>query len=92
MGVPVLNPENFTRSSPIHFLHRCKTPTLIMHGENDVRVPVAQAWELYRALHDVGADVEFVLYPDAGHGISAPKQYADVMIRWVNWYNRHLNR
>jgi dipeptidyl aminopeptidase/acylaminoacyl peptidase len=91
MGVPVLNPENYKRSSPIYFMHRCETPTLIMHGEDDVRVPVAQAWELYRALNDVGVEVEFVLYPDAGHGISAPKQFFDVMTRWVDWYHRHLS-
>jgi dipeptidyl aminopeptidase/acylaminoacyl peptidase len=91
MGVPVLNPENFTRSSPIQFLHRCSTPTLIMHGENDYRVPVGQAWQSYRALTDAGVQVRFVLYPDADHGISAPKQYADVMTRWVEWYNQHLD-
>jgi dipeptidyl aminopeptidase/acylaminoacyl peptidase len=89
-GIPVLNMENFRRSSPIEFLHNCKTPTLILHGEEDNRVPVAQAWELYRALTDLGTEVQMVLYPGAGHGISAPKQYADVMTRWVKWYKKFI--
>jgi dipeptidyl aminopeptidase/acylaminoacyl peptidase len=90
MGVPVLNMENYMRSSPITYLKNCKTPTLIMHGEKDRRVPVSQAWELYRALNDIGVEVQMVLYPAAGHGISSPKQFADVMTRWVNWYKRFL--
>jgi len=90
MGVPVLNMENYMRSSPIAYLKNCTTPTLIMHGERDRRVPVSQAWELYRALNDIGVEVRMVLYPDAGHGISHPKQFADVMTRWINWYRRFL--
>jgi dipeptidyl aminopeptidase/acylaminoacyl peptidase len=90
-GVPVLNMENFRRSSPIEFLHNCTTPTLILHGEADDRVPVAQAWELYRALTDLGVEVQMVLYPGAGHGISGPKQFADVTTRWVAWYKRFVH-
>jgi dipeptidyl aminopeptidase/acylaminoacyl peptidase len=89
-GVPVLNMENFKRSSPIEFLHNCTTPTLILHGEADERVPVAQAWEIYRALTDLGVEVQMVLYPGAGHGISAPKQFVDVATRWVEWYKKFI--
>jgi dipeptidyl aminopeptidase/acylaminoacyl peptidase len=89
-GVPVLDMENFRRSSPIEFLHNCQTPTLILHGEEDDRVPVAQAWEIYRALTDLGVEVQMVLYPGAGHGISAPRQYANVVTRWVEWYKRFI--
>jgi dipeptidyl aminopeptidase/acylaminoacyl peptidase len=90
-GVPVLNMENFRRSSPIEFLYNCTTPALILHGEADDRVPVAQAWELYRALTDLGVEVQMVLYPGAGHGISAPKQFVNVASRWVEWYKRFIN-
>ncbi len=90
-GVPVLNMGNFRRSSPVEFLYNCTTPTLILHGEADDRVPVAQAWEIYRALTDLGVEVQMVLYPGAGHGISAPKQFANVTTRWVEWYKRFIN-
>ncbi len=89
-GVPVLNMENFRRSSPIEFFDNCTTPTLILHGKADERVPVAQAWEIYRALTDLGVEVQMVLYPGAGHGISAPKQFADVTTRWVEWYKKFI--
>jgi dipeptidyl aminopeptidase/acylaminoacyl peptidase len=90
--IPMHDLDRFVRASPIAHLAGCTTPTLIMHGERDARVPVGQAWELYRALRDVGVEVELVLYPDAGHGISAPKQFADVMDRWLDWYQSHLSR
>lgn len=89
-GVPVLNMENFRRSSPIEFLYNCTTPTLILHGEADDRVPVVQAWETYRALTDLGVEVQMALYPDAGHGISAPKQFADVISRLLRWYKKFI--
>lgn len=91
-GVPVLNIENYSQSSPIEYLRNCKTPTLILHGESDTRVPVAQAWEIYRALVDLNIEVELVLYPEAEHGISSPKQYADVFNRWIEWYKRYLQK
>jgi dipeptidyl aminopeptidase/acylaminoacyl peptidase len=91
-GVPVLNIENYIRSSPLYFLKNCKTPTLILHGEADKRVPVAQSWEIYRALTDLGTEVEMVLYPGAEHSISAPKQFADVCNRWIDWYKAYLQK
>lgn len=90
-GVPVKNMENFTRSSPLEYLKNCTTPTLILHGEADDRVPVMQGWEIYRALVDMNIEVKMVLYPDANHGIRAPKQFVNVFDRWVNWYKEHLN-
>ena len=54
-----------------------------MRGETDTRVSVTQSWENYRVLIDKGIDVEMVLYPDAGHSITAPKQRKNVFKRWV---------
>ena len=62
-----------------------------MHGEADTRVSVMQSREMYRALIDIGIDVEMVLYPDAGHRITAPKQRKNVFKRWVEWYKKYLN-
>ena len=91
IGLPIYNMENYTRSSPLSFLDKAKTPTLIMHGEADTRVSVMQSWEIYRALIDAGIDVEMVLYPDAGHSITAPKQRKNVFKRWIEWYKKYLN-
>ncbi len=62
-----------------------------MHGEADTRVSLMQSQEIYRALIDKGIDVEMVLYPDAGHRITAPKQRNNIFKRWVEWYKKYLN-
>ncbi|HSN53662.1 MAG TPA: S9 family peptidase [Candidatus Sulfomarinibacteraceae bacterium] len=80
----------YQRSSPIAHLDGCATPTLLLHGELDRRVPVGQAWQMYRALRDRGVEVRLVLYPDAGHGISDPHQLRDLLTRWRDWYASHL--
>ena len=69
--------------SPLSFSVKVKTPTLIIHGEADTRKSVMQSWEIYRALFDRGIDVEMVLYPDAGHSITAPEQRKNFFKRWV---------
>jgi dipeptidyl aminopeptidase/acylaminoacyl peptidase len=90
-GVPVLNMENFQRSSPINYLKNCKTPTLIMHGTGDVRVPSAQAWEIYRALIDLGVKTKMILYPGAPHGINSdPRYLVDVITNWIDWNNEYI--
>jgi len=90
VGLPVTDIEQYNNSSPLEYLKNAKTPTLIMHGESDDRVHVMQSWEIYRALEDIGVEVEMVLYPDARHSITAPKQRVDVFKRWVEWYEKYL--
>jgi len=90
-GVPATNIDTFLKSSPLSYLEGCNTPTLILHGESDSRVPYMQAMELYIALQDLGVETELVLYPGAEHGISAPKQFTNVINRWLAWYKAHLN-
>ena len=91
VGLPVTDVEQFTNSSPLEYLKNAKTPTLIMHGEADDRVHVMQSWEIYRALEDLGVEVEMVLYPDAKHSIIPPNQRVDVFKRWVEWYKKYLD-
>ena len=54
--------------SPIHKLDRVKTPLLVMHGANDTNVPVVEAEQVVAALKKRGVPVEYVLFPDEGHG------------------------
>ncbi|HBE41307.1 MAG TPA: hypothetical protein DDW27_08910 [Bacteroidales bacterium] len=92
-GVPVLDMENFHRASPINFLKNCTTPTLIMHGTGDVRVPSAQVWEIYRALIDLGVKTKMILYPGAPHLINSdPRHYVDVITNWIDWNNEYIKK
>jgi len=89
-GAPWETPENWTRSSPITYIKRAKTPTLILVGEDDRRVPMPQAQELYHALQALAVPCEFVHYPREGHGLREPRHRADYATRLVGWFDRWL--
>jgi dipeptidyl aminopeptidase/acylaminoacyl peptidase len=67
------------------------TPTLILHGENDVRVPVSQGYEFYNALKRQNVPVKMVTYPRQGHGPQEPKFVIDIGQRLLDWFNRYLD-
>ena len=67
-----------------------KTPTLIQHGEQDVRVPVSQGYEFYNALKRQGVPVKMVVYPRQPHGIREPKLMLDAMQRNLDWFDQWL--
>jgi dipeptidyl aminopeptidase/acylaminoacyl peptidase len=66
------------------------TPTLILHGENDNDVPIAEAEQLFVALKDLGVETVFVRYPREGHGLSETKHQIDSMDRSIDWYEKHF--
>lgn len=66
------------------------TPTLILHGENDQRVPLGQGYELYTALKRKGVEVQMVTYPRQPHGVREPKLLLDLMYRHLNWFTEKL--
>jgi dipeptidyl aminopeptidase/acylaminoacyl peptidase len=89
-GTPWAARETYERWSPVRFVDRVKTPLMITHGEQDRRVPIAQAEQYYRALRRRGVPVVFVRYPRAGHGITEPNHLIDLLRRHVEWFDRHL--
>ena len=68
------------------------TPTMLMHGENDNDVPIAEAEQFYIALKDVGVDTIFVRYPREGHGLAEVKHGIDSIDRSIAWYEKHFPR
>ena len=82
--------DEYQRHSPMFFAGHIKTPTLILHGEKDERVPLPQAQELYRALTKNHVPVELAVYPRQGHVIREPNLLMDVMSRQLDWFNRWL--
>lgn len=65
------------------------TPTLILHGAADERVPVGQAQELFRGLKDRGKATELVFYPREGHGITEYHHQKDRLTRIQDWITRY---
>jgi len=66
------------------------TPTMLMHGENDNDVPIAEAEQYFVALKDVGVETVFVRYPREGHGIRESKHVVDSINRSIGWYEKHF--
>jgi len=89
-GTPWNQPAVYARSSPLNFVHRVKTPTLILHGENDARVPPGQAQEFYRALKRQGVPTRMILYPRTPHGPREPKFQLHIMEQHLEWVEKNL--
>ncbi|HEU4882121.1 MAG TPA: S9 family peptidase [Longimicrobium sp.] len=60
----------FTEISPLSYADRIRSPLLVVHGANDPRVPVAEADQIVRAVRHRRGDVEYLRFPDEGHGIA----------------------
>jgi dipeptidyl aminopeptidase/acylaminoacyl peptidase len=73
------------RSSLKH-VAKAKTPTMLIHGENDNDVPIAESEQFYIALKDVGVPCVMVRYPREGHGLREPRHIVDLMDRSIRWY------
>jgi dipeptidyl aminopeptidase/acylaminoacyl peptidase len=76
--------------SPMFQIAGASTPSLIQHGERDVRVPIGQGYELYNALKRRGVEVKMVVYPRASHGLGEPKQMLDAMEQNLEWFAKFL--
>ncbi|HEX8320736.1 S9 family peptidase [Longimicrobium sp.] len=62
--------EFFRQISPLSYADRIRSPLMVVHGANDPRVPVAEADQIVRAVRQRGGDVEYLRFPDEGHGIA----------------------
>ena len=82
--------EAYRRHSPMSYVQHVKTPALILHGEQDLRVPVSQGYEFYNALKRRGVETQMVVYPRTPHGPREPKFLLDVARRHVQWTERHI--
>ncbi|MCC6935512.1 MAG: prolyl oligopeptidase family serine peptidase, partial [Thermomicrobiales bacterium] len=72
------------------YVRNVTTPTLIVHGQADVRVPVTQGTEFYNALRAAGVDTEMVSYPRQGHAFHERAFELDLLQRLVGWFEKYL--
>ncbi|HMS08413.1 MAG TPA: prolyl oligopeptidase family serine peptidase, partial [Pyrinomonadaceae bacterium] len=64
--------------------------TLIQHGENDIRVPIAQGYELYVALKRRGVPTRMIVLPRQPHGIQEPRLQIATMQSNLDWFEKYL--
>ncbi|MFN8485641.1 MAG: S9 family peptidase [Anaerolineae bacterium] len=88
---PLEDPDAHRARSPWTYLSAVQTPTLILHGQNDTDVPVAQAHELYRGLRSLGVETQLVTYPREPHGLQERLHIRDMIERSVEWFRTHLD-
>ncbi len=80
--------DELWKRSALRFVAQAKTPTLLIHGENDNDVPIAEAEQFYIALKDVGVETAMLRYPREGHGLREPRHVVDSIDRSIAWYER----
>jgi dipeptidyl aminopeptidase/acylaminoacyl peptidase len=78
------------RWSPHRFVDRWKTPTLVIHGDKDYRVPVGEALSLFEALQTRGVPSELLLFPDENHWILKPRNVRQWYEAVIEFLGRHL--
>jgi dipeptidyl aminopeptidase/acylaminoacyl peptidase len=81
---PYEDPAAFDRYSPSAHITNWKTPTLVIHGERDYRVPVGEGLALFEALQLHGVPSELLVFPDENHWILKPRNIAV-------WYRTFLD-
>jgi dipeptidyl aminopeptidase/acylaminoacyl peptidase len=83
----------FLRSiSPIHKVDKIKAPLLVIHGENDPRVPVGEARQIIRELKAQGGEVDSLIFPDEGHGAGKLENRLEMYRKMVDFFKEHLKR
>ena len=90
-GPEYLHPDAYARHNPVNYVARWKTPTLVIHGREDYRVPEAQGLAVFTALQRRGIPSELLYFPNENHWVLQP---AD-SIQWygavLNWLDRWIH-
>jgi dipeptidyl aminopeptidase/acylaminoacyl peptidase len=89
---PLTDPEFLKEISPIHKAGDIKTPLLVVHGENDPRVPVGEARQIIKAIQDNGGVVDSLIFPDEGHGASKRVNIIAEYRKQVAFFDSHLKK
>jgi dipeptidyl aminopeptidase/acylaminoacyl peptidase len=84
------DPAVYARSSPITFVKRVKTPSLLLVGERDGECPAPQSYEFWHALKTLGVETRLVVYENEGHHFQQPAHRRDLVDRTVRWFDEHL--
>ncbi len=85
--------QSYWEHSPIAYIGKARTPTLVIHNEGDMRCPIEQGEQVFVALKKLGVDSEFVRFPDEFHGLSRTGR-TDRRIARLNhilrWFDKYL--
>jgi dipeptidyl aminopeptidase/acylaminoacyl peptidase len=91
-GDPKTQVQLLRSLSPIHKIDRVKAPTLVIHGANDTNVPVVEAEQIVSRLKKRGVPVEYLLFPDEGHGFRRTVNRIEGNVAVVRFFEKYLKR
>ena len=89
-GDPATQRELLAQLSPIHKLDRVKAALMVQHGANDTNVPVIEAEQMVERLKARGVPVEYILFPDEGHGWRKVTNRVRSITEMVAFFRKHL--
>jgi dipeptidyl aminopeptidase/acylaminoacyl peptidase len=82
--------EVYQKHSPMFNVKGVSTPTMVQHGEADVRVPIAQGYEFYNALKAQGVPARMLVLPRQPHGPNEPKMQVAAMQANLDWFEKYI--
>jgi len=89
-GTPYDNPAGYQKFNPANFVANFKVPMLVIHGQQDFRIPVEQGIALFTANQRKGVESKFLYFPDENHWVLKPQN----SVQWhetVNaWLKQHI--
>jgi dipeptidyl aminopeptidase/acylaminoacyl peptidase len=89
---PWEDPMEFAARSPLNYVANVKTPTMVMTGEADLRTPMGQSEEYYRALKMLKKETLLVRMPDEFHGWRRPSHQIAQQLYLMAWFEKHMRK
>ena len=90
LGDPSRDKKRYEAQSPITFMRQIKAPLLVLHGDNDIRVPKEESEQVVALIQAQHGTVEAHYYSNEGHGFSKRENQIDALERTVGWLDRYL--
>jgi dipeptidyl aminopeptidase/acylaminoacyl peptidase len=84
------DPAVYRKSSPIEYIKKVHTPTLVIVGERDAECPTPQSYEFWHALRTLAVPTQLVVHPGEGHLYLKPENQVDRLDRTVAWFDKYL--
>jgi dipeptidyl aminopeptidase/acylaminoacyl peptidase len=90
LGDPDKDRQIYEDASPLKYLRNAKAPLLVLHGENDIRVPKEEADQVVELLKGEGRIVDHHCYAAEGHGLMKRENQIDALKRTIAWFDKYL--
>jgi dipeptidyl aminopeptidase/acylaminoacyl peptidase len=91
-SMPWEDPMEYAERSPLHYVGNVTTPTMLLSGDEDLRTPIGQAEEFYRALMVLGQETAHVKIPDEYHGTRAASHRMMIQLYLKAWFDKYRDK